>query len=295
MQKKGILLIASLLFLTMGCRDLVQDEFDSFEKSPVVNAIFKDGEEIIVHLSYTGNVGDTILEMIDNAEISLYENGVFVETMQADNSSFYLSGCDYCSTIVAVAGNSYSCEVAIHGFDIIRCSETIPMPVSVKSWNFIRRAGLDEEGSPYSSATFSFDNDLSVDQYFQVVFKGSNSYGITDISDPLLDLADPIVKGEGLPIPIFSDFNMKGDSYEMTLNFYGDDYSDITMELRSLSKDLYKYLRSSYLYEKSRYPYDMLSVVPGYNLYSNVDGCYGIFAGYSSFEVNLTNSNSVEP
>ncbi|MBP5590217.1 MAG: DUF4249 family protein, partial [Bacteroidales bacterium] len=90
-----------------------------------------------------------------------------------------------------------------------------------------------------------------------------------------------------------SDINIKGDSYEMTLNFYGSDYTDISMELRSLSKDLYKYLRSSYLYEMSRYPYDFLSVEPGYNLYSNIDGGYGIFAGYSSFEVNLT--NRVEP
>ena len=31
MKKRGILLVVSLLFLTMGCRDLVQDEFDSFE------------------------------------------------------------------------------------------------------------------------------------------------------------------------------------------------------------------------------------------------------------------------
>ena len=287
MQKKGILLIASLLFLTMGCRDLVQDEFGSFEKTPVVNAVFKDGEEIVVRLSYTGSVGDTLLAIIDNAEISIYENGVFVETMQINNP---MSENDYCSTVVAKAGNTYLCEVAIPGYDIITCSETIPNPVTIKSWKFIRRAGLDEEGTPYSSATFSFDNDLSVDQYFQVVFKGSNSYGTRDITDPLLDLADPIIKGEGIPIPIFSDINMKSDNYEMTLNFYSENYSDITMELRSLSKDLYKYLRSSYLYEMSRYPYDILSVVPGYNLYSNVDGCYGIFAGYSSFEVNLTNS-----
>ena len=290
MKKRGILLVVSLLFLTMGCRDLVQDEFGSFEKTSVVNAVFKDGEEIVVRLSYTGNVGDTLLAIIDNAEISLFENGVFVEMMQINNS---MSETDYCSTFVARAGNTYLCEIAIPGYDVIKCSETIPMPVSVKSWCFIRRAGLDEEGYPYSSVTFSFDNDLSVDQYFQVVFKGSSSYGTTDITDPLLDLADPIIKGEGIPIPVFSDINIKGDSYEMTLNFYGSDYTDISMELRSLSKDLYKYLRSSYLYEMSRYPYDFLSVEPGYNLYSNIDGGYGIFAGYSSFEVNLT--NVVEP
>jgi hypothetical protein len=45
------------------------------------------------------------------------------------------------------------------------------------------------------------------------------------------------------------------------------------------------YLKQLYLYETGRYPTDVGNgAVTNFNLYSNIEGAYGIFAGYSIAE-----------
>ncbi len=274
-------LFAICVLLSQGCRELVQDEFERFDSVPVVNSVIVAGEEIRIHVSYTGSIGDTAISVVSDAGIAMYCNGIFAGNMVYDGDGYYSSGT------VAEAGNSYSCEIAVPGFDVITCEDSIPVPIVMTGIEYNESAGKDEEGRPYPSVTFTFANDQTIEQYFQVVIK-EIEYGSAN-DTYLIDITDPLITGGGIPIAVFSDENIAGNSYEMTLNFqfsgFGTNYYSrtVVMELRSLSYDYYQYLRKKYLYDLGRYPEDMLSVVPGFNLYSNVTGGYGIFAGYSVF------------
>ena len=278
-------LFVVFILLSQGCRELVQDEFERFDSVPVVNSVLVAGEEIRVHVSYTGSIGDTVINVVPDAGIALYCNGVFAGNMVYDGDGYYSS------VTIAEAGNNYSCEIAVPGFDVITCEDSIPVPVSITGLKYNQYAGQDEEGRPYPSLTFTFANDQDTKQYFEVVIKELERGSIRDVS--LIDISDPLINGEGLPIVVFSDENIIENSYEMTLNFQftGFTYTNSQLQtdrtvlvvLRSLSYDYYQYLRKKYLYELSRYPDDMLSVVSGFNLYSNISGGYGIFAGYSFF------------
>ncbi len=54
------------------------------------------------------------------------------------------------------------------------------------------------------------------------------------------------------------------------------------LELRTISVEYYQYMQSLKLYEDGRFPaFDIGSTAP-YNLYSNVENGYGIFAAYAS-------------
>jgi len=275
------------MLLLMGCRELVQDEFERYDRAPVVNSVLVAGEEISVHVSYTGNLGDSAMSVVPDADITLLTNGVFVENMEYEGDGYYYS------ETIAEAGNSYSCEIAVPGYETITCADSLPEAVEITDIKYDSWVGTDTDGRAYSSVTFTFANDPGIPQYFQVqltykeIFR--NEISVRNITYPLLDITDPIISGGGIPIAVFSDENIEGDSYRMTLSFYGSRSQPITMEFRSLSHDYYRYLRNEYLYDLSRYPEDMLSVVPGFNLYSNIPGGNGIFAGYSVFVVDSVN------
>ncbi len=280
-RKFGIITLCFILL--SGCRELVQDEFERFDRVPVVNSVIVAGEEIRVHVSYTGSIGDTTISVVPDADIALYSNGAFAGSMVYDGDGYYSSGT------VAEAGNNYSCEIAILGFDVITCEDSLPVAVTATNIKYDKWVGTDVDGRNYSSVTFTFANDPDVSQYFQVVFSTSDRHGEFDITYPLLDITDPVISSGGIPIAVFSDENIEDDSYDMTLTFYGTKGTPVTMEFRTLSYDYYQYMRKKYLYDLGRYPDDILSVVPGFNLYSNIPRGYGIFAGYSVFVTDSIN------
>ena len=101
------------------------------------------------------------------------------------------------------------------------------------------------------------------------------------------EITDEIILKEGLPLLVFSNKNMTKDVWSIYFNFDAPhDY--IEVELRSITEDYYKYMRSLYLYRENDYV-DFLTIgnnIP-YPVYSNVEKAYGIFAGYTSVVYNL--------
>lgn len=278
-KRLGLFLI--FVVLLTGCRELVTNDFTKYKRTPVINSLIRAGERIVVHASYTGSLGDTVINNIGDANISLYVNDTFAEKLH------YISDGYYYSDIVAVAGNKYACEIEIIGEELIFCRDSIPLSVGITGISHNSSAGVDEEGKLYPAVSFTFPNNRSEKQYFQVVLR---LFDYEEREAELIDITDPLIKGGGMPLAVFSNEGITGDSYNMTLNYVGGSANQerwtlypFVIEFRSLSYDYYQYLRKRYLYELSRYPDDLLSVVPGFNLHSNITGGLGIFAGYSVF------------
>ncbi|MBK9388775.1 MAG: DUF4249 family protein [Bacteroidetes bacterium] len=68
------------------------------------------------------------------------------------------------------------------------------------------------------------------------------------------------------------------------------DLYPVILELRSVSQNYYRFVKQKYLYELGRYPEFMAASTTAFPLYSNINGGYGIFAGYS-----LVKSDTIYP
>lgn len=268
------------MLLLISCRDLVQDEFPDFRVTPVMNAFLVSDSVIRVHLSFTGKIDNDELQVIENANIDLFKNNAFIGKFEYDSGGVYISDA------VAEAGNDYRIEVHVPGFDPVISSDVIPVPGEIVKVNHIKKAGKDEEGHFYPAVQLTFKTARQGECYYEVVIYCIHNDRHFPVE--LIDIKDPVLLNEGIPLALFSDMLLTENEYEMTLNYttgssdlYGMQLYPLLIEFRTVSYNYYRYKQMLYLYELGRYPDNMLSTTSVAALYSNASGGYGIFAGYS--------------
>ena len=82
------LLLFSLLAL-FSCRELVNDEFPDFTSVPTVNSILVAGEPAIIQVSIAGKLDTNKIVLVNNAEVLLYVDGVYKETLILSDKGIY--------------------------------------------------------------------------------------------------------------------------------------------------------------------------------------------------------------
>lgn len=269
-----------LIFSFISCRDLVQDQFPEYNKV-VINSIFKADKTLELNISITSKVNDTIFKKVENATVKFYKDGQYVENLN------YTSEGIYTSTIILEENHKYSCDIDVPNYGKYYCEDFLPKKEIISNIKHTKIAGITDEGEPYSSLQFSFNNDVNERKYYQIVIKEFNSQECNPVNLALF--TDPILISEGLPILLFSNENIHGNSYEMAINYYSIFYSNsnpnfnpIQVEFRSISYNYYQYLKKMYLYQQGLNPSIETSLTYS-NLHSNIEGGLGIFAGYSTW------------
>lgn len=278
---KLLLLLAACL-LNSGCRDLVSSEFGQYEKTPVINGIIKAGGDISIHLSYVAKVNSADIEVIENAQVGLFIDGVFTENL------LYAGNGLYESSILAEEEKNYRFEIIIPGYDIISVENHVPKSEQIINVTHIEKAGVDSEGTTYPGLKIYFTNNPAEVSFYEVVIKLFVYDDEIEYAD-LEKIVDPVLLNEGLPIAVFSNAKIAKETYELTLNYTtgragssGTTLFPLTVELRTISEDYYKFAKQYYLYELGRYPDGLGSGNGSFQLYSNVNNAYGIVAAYSS-------------
>jgi hypothetical protein len=109
----------------------------------------------------------------------------------------------------------------------------------------------------------------------------------------ILNIEDPILLNEGVPFPLFSNEIMTGDSQEVLINYttsgasssgggpWVADTFPLVVELWTLNEAYYEFLKQNYQYENSRYPIIGSGNQAAISNFDNIEGAYGINAGYS--------------
>jgi len=281
------LLLFSLLAL-YSCRELVQDEFPDFTSVPTVNSILVAGEPAIIQVSIAGKLDTNKIVLVNNAEVLLYVDGVYKETLILSDKGIYSS------SFVVEKLKTYRCEVNIPGYKTVTCSDSIPETTIISDIIHIDKAGKDEEGMTYPAIKFTFTNDPSEKKYFEVIIR-LIQYRHERVAT-LETITEPVLLNEGLPIALFSNESIKGNNYSMTLNYFTGSAGStngepvqttlfpLILEVRSVSSNYYHFVKQKYLYEKGRYPEFMAASTTAFPLYSNITGGYGIFGGYSAVQ-----------
>jgi hypothetical protein len=266
--------------MLLGCRELVQDEFDEFAQNPVINSMMFDGNPLTVNVSFTGSIGADSLKHIENADIDLFIDGNFSEKL------FYIGEGEYSSQGVVNSGQNYSCQINIPNNKLISCNDFIPKPTEIRSIKHISAAGVNEEGEAYPAISFTFSNNPKEIKYYEAIirlFEHGN-----ERTAALEEITNPVILNEGIPLAVFSNKLITDTLCEMTLNYTTGSNSGnamvlfpLILELRSISYNYYQYKKQYFLYEQGRYPDGISSSFTVFNMHSNIENGYGIFAGYS--------------
>ena len=285
--------VAGLLVLLMlsSCHKLIQDEFPDFTPVPTVNSYLIADSTLKVKISLAAKMDSLPLKNVDQAEVQLFIDETFIETLVADGNGLYSS-----SSIVK-PGKTYRCQIRIHGYELVTCSDSLPLSNPILKIEHILTAGIDEEGFTYPGIKFTFSNNPQEHRYYQAIiwnYHESDWRSSPWTAAGLKEITDRVLLAEGLPMAVFSNDQIKGDSYTMQINYQSGYYYSgpnnvnrkmypFRLELRSISYDYYQYLKQEYLYELGRYPEFLSGVGSVFPLHSNVQNGYGIFAGYSTF------------
>ncbi len=280
------LCICFILFCLLSCRKEVESDDLSFISKPVVNGILIPDSLIKLQVSMTCGIKQKNIEMVENATISLYENNVYVENLQNIGNGIYYS------TKKVEAEKKYDCKIEIPNYNVVYCSEIVPLSIPCTEIVHIKNSGINQEGDQYSSIKFLFANNREKKQYFEVRIKllKPSYYRESTGYAQLEKITDPILLKEGIPLALFSNENISNASYTMIINYSTGSYSSdgmtlfpLIVEFRTVSKSYYQYSQQLYLYQKGRYNNGINNITSAFPLYSNIINGSGIFAGYSVF------------
>jgi len=279
-----IFIIAILAVVLSSCRKVVTDKFPDYPQKITVNSIVKAGEPLLVNVSLTGNVNDSILQFVDNAEVLLYVNGCLAETLSYAGDGYYVS------TVVGNENDSLECVVAYNG-DTARCHCIVPQKEIPLRFEYIESAGVDDYGEVLQGIVTTIKNQEDAQKYYEIkiyTVEGPDYYGATT----LMDITDPIIKNEGLPLPLFSNELAVGEQFSVNLKFLPLSRAwingklvirPILVRFRAVDENYYKFTRMHYLYYEGRYSEGIVDNPVMFNVYSNVENGLGVFAAYTEY------------
>ena len=294
-----------LLFLTAlcACEQVIEPDLPEHPPRLVLRAFFtSDG-------SWTAQVARSfwILEpvpadrpVVADAAVELLAGDRVVGELEFnDAAQGYVFGD---STLRA--GETYSLQVTAPGFETIRATDTVPMPVptSVLSYRALATSRSDSGDSLELSLKLEIQDPPGEKNYYQVslyrVFAGRGASRIElgfSTKDPSI-LADNSVDGSPFEeggfegdAPYFRDALFDGRTHQIELSpdlgrDPDPDPSGIHLQVLYISETYYEYLKTARLHDDTR---DNPFAEP-LNVHSNVENGYGIFAGYSSRTFELT-------
>lgn len=272
--------------ILFSCRELVTDQFADFDAKPVVNAFLVEGATFKVNVSLAEKLDTNKLAYVDDAAVELYIDGHFAEKAEYDDLGWYFSD------IVIEPSKTYKCNVSIPGFEAVQCEQTLPPKPVIVDVTHINISGKNEEGVSYPAIILTIENIPGQKQYFEVQLRSIQELGyIRDCG--IQPIVDQVILNEGLPLPLFSNESIADSVYSLYLNyttFHSSRKNDgptrtvlypLVVELRSVSYDYYRYKKQLHLYNEGRYAEGIINSMINTNLYSNVDGGFGVFSSYS--------------
>jgi hypothetical protein len=279
-------LFFALLIMLSACHKLVQDRFPPFEKTLAISGFVSNDSMVAVHVSTSAEISVTPINGITNAHVMVYAGADDTIYAVHEGEGWYVAG------IVPEVGREYHCEVTAPGSTVVHASAIMPNPPVLQQLVHTAIAGKDEEGTSYPSLSFTFENNPAETKYYEArirLFWHDEEWQAT-----LINTNDPILLNEGLPVALFSNELISGNTYTMTINYmtggagssgpYGEVYTNLypfIFELRAICYDYYQYARSVEIYKTGRYPEFGLHANHVFTLHSNTSSGFGVFAAYS--------------
>jgi len=281
-----------LVFLScfiLGCEKEVQIDLPEHKTQPVLNCLFSQDSIFKVHLSKTVSIVNNFSSKISDATVHLYENELFIEELTFD-------GNIYTSTILPKTNIKYQIKVNTPKFQNITAFDYTPSKPNFISTSYQENVYTDEEGYDMSQLTIEFQDNPNKKNYYEVVFYAKEETSIPFV--PYFDEKnnDPVLLNEELlklapEILVFSDELFNGTTYKLKINYSSiEDNLGLKIYFRHITENYYNYKKRLiiHLYNQEHDIWE--GVGEPVTMYTNIEGGYGIFAGYSEITKLLKNN-----
>lgn len=197
-------------------------------------------------------------------------------------------------------GKKYDIKVQREGFKSLSASCYIPDKVKISEVKILSLAGVDNDGLAYSAVSISFHDTERLSNFYEII--------VTEVSNEnakfRLWTNDKIIANESYypsilsfekKMPnrlLFNDKQFNGNIKNIVLYFTPEQeiskgqqkikFSYIDVYLRSVSEEYYKYFTTLIQHQYNQKGDFFYGLGEPLNVFSNVYGGYGIFAGFQN-------------
>ena len=275
--------ISSLL----SCQKVIEIELPETAPKIVVNSFFTENTRMKVHLSKSIGILENIIPECTDATVILRENNIIIDTL-------YYQSWYYYSNILPEKNKNYALEVITPDMETVFCEDLIPEKALLQNYVCTDSVLIDEDGFIINELKLDF-KDSAGPSFYEVQLSAKYIIDNNYTSIWFMKNSDPIITSTGLldynpKTLIFTDKMFDGKHCSVKIYFATQAYADynLTITFRSVSESYYKYKERQYAYLFSLGNDIFSGMSDPINLYSNIKGGYGIFAGYSSDEKMIT-------
>ncbi len=299
-QRINIIKIVLILtaFVTNSCTKIVEIDIPQVGQKPTLYSLVGNSTQIRVSIGKSYGIfeyveTDSLPEYVPS-DILLTVNNIYSETLVYDGNCCYLA--DY----VPENNDSLKIFAKIKSMnDTIFASTYIPEKILLDTVSLLDSAFIDEEGYLKSQITINFSDIPNIKNYYEVYFRVKCDEGNTNdyipvyyynsnspiiVNENILDyepqsilFSDNLFDGENVSIPISFDYPCF--DYE-TGEYVASEFKVIVYFL-SVSKEYYLYRKTLYKHIFSQNTDIWNWASEPVNMYSNISGGYGVFAGYT--------------
>jgi hypothetical protein len=279
LQRLSLYLI--FLIIIQACTKVIDIDLPEHDEKIIVNSFFTDGRPVKVHLTKSISVLEDSIPLCENAFIQLLENNTLIDTLNRSGDYYY-------SDVIPEVAKDYSLNISVPGMDSVICHDVIPEKVPIQSYKLADSILINDYDLPVMQIEFIF-TDPPEKNYYEISLEIDRG-GLW-----LMNNTDPVFVSEGLldydpRTLIFKDDLFDGKTTSVKVNYAiqvatggGTEYEyKLSVSFRSISESYYLYRQKQIVYQYGLYSDIFTGASEPVQLYSNITGGYGIFAGYSS-------------
>ena len=307
-----ILSILSILAIFLfSCSKEIDFKNSNIENKLVLNGLICPDSLISVHLSRTNTILSDEILVIENAIVSLYCNGKYIETL-----SYFKNGKYKSKTVFPQPDSVYTITAEAEGCPAISATDTVPRSTRIIFGTHSSGNTYDEYGDPHHDYEITI-SDPPEKNFYELFFIYQNSPNIFNdnfyINFQVYPvIADPVLRSDSeldywVFTYVFTDNFFNGTNYlmknkflaaavggEFANQFVPTDFEDKYAILRTTSLAYYNYRKSWIRHSNNQQignrieePLFMTLIGDPTPMYSNVVGGYGIFAAYNQIYYKL--------
>ena len=315
MQKLFLkILFLAVLGAFFGCeRDL---EYDLPGATPrlVVNSLFCEDSIFRIEVSVSASPGDGAkIRSLKDAKITMFDNNQLVKDFKIDSvyaSPYDFSGSPiasraptklffhYTRTTTARSGIPYQIEVRYPGMEPVTATALVPRPARAKTVPQPLNEAILVDGRPLDRLVFEIDDNGNKDNYYSVEITAAKA-GSGEKPRRIVFFSDEKAFSENLIVTsgqhtegvfyspdygvYFSNGKFKGQNHSFELyvdQAYMSGQYQLKLRVLTLSREYFEFATS---YQKQKLNANNPFAEPT-QVYSNIGGGLGIFAGYSITE-----------
>ena len=295
MLKLFLILLICILF--NSCTKELELKLDDAQDKLVVNSLFYPDTNFRVYVTSTQLINENKNTFINDAEVKLYENGNFVENLNFEADGWYVS------SINPKYGTKYKITVEHNGRNV-EAQSYIPSKISYfqGKYHLLYKEGDINSNNPVYEVMylFNFLDNKQEENYYQIL---EGYYLQTETNYSKINNPSVLKDSEIAYLPnslFFTDDLFNGDTSNIEINilyegwFGGSVLPPFNGTLKSTSKEYYLFIKT---WVKHRFnqnsdvnlqdPLSLIFQGEPIEMYSNVVGGYGVFAGFNKTEVEF--------